>query len=113
MANKRRSRYCSPACTEANRNRANWKHVQKRRARLRNNEYEPFDRNEIFDRDSWVCGLCDEAIDPSLTWPAPGSVSLDHVIPVSLGGPHTRDNVQAAHLGCNVIKGNRVLEEAS
>lgn len=110
MANGRRSRYCTPECSDAHKNKANWRHVQKRRTRLRGNDYEPFDRLEIFERDHWICGLCDEAIDPALACPDPGSVSLDHIVPVSLGGPHVRDNVQAAHLGCNVLKGNRVLD---
>jgi 5-methylcytosine-specific restriction endonuclease McrA len=39
--------------------------------------------------------------------PSPWSVSLDHIVPVSKGGTHTRDNVQAAHLRCNQAKGDR------
>lgn len=31
--------------------------------------------------------------------------SLDHIIPLSRGGHHTADNVQAAHLACNHRKG--------
>jgi 5-methylcytosine-specific restriction endonuclease McrA len=33
--------------------------------------------------------------------------SVDHIVPLSLGGPHTLDNAQLAHLRCNAIKGNR------
>lgn len=32
--------------------------------------------------------------------------SLDHVIPLSVGGFNTIGNTQAAHVGCNNIKGN-------
>ncbi|WP_158070491.1 HNH endonuclease [Streptomyces luteocolor] len=35
------------------------------------------------------------------------SPSLDHVIPLSRGGSHRRDNVQLAHLRCNLRKNNR------
>lgn len=69
---------------------------------------EPFTNSEIFERDGWVCGLCDEPIDRDLRHPEPGSASLDHVLPLSRGGAHSRENVQAAHLGCNLAKGARV-----
>ena len=68
---------------------------------------------EVFERDGWVCGLCGEDVDRSLKWPDPMSVSLDHVIPVSMGGMHSMVNLQTAHLFCNVSKGNRVASEVS
>lgn len=34
--------------------------------------------------------------------------SIDHIRPLSKGGTHTWDNVQLAHLKCNIKKGNRV-----
>lgn len=57
---------------------------------------EVFDPREIFDRDGWVCQLCLEPIDPSLKHPDRWSASLDHKIPLSLGGPHTRANRQSS-----------------
>ncbi len=72
--------------------------TQRRRVRLRCGEVEKFTDTEIFDRDSWRCGICGQPIDPSFTAPHRMSKSLDHIIPVSRGGSHTRDNVQATHL---------------
>src|SRR5699024_944412 len=69
---------------------------------------EPYLREDIFERDNWTCGICQEPIDQNLQWPERGSASIDHVIPVSHGGDDTPDNVQAAHLGCNAGRGNRV-----
>lgn len=69
---------------------------------------EPFTNGEIFERDGWRCGLCGDGIDQARAWPDPGSASLDHVLPLSKGGAHSRENVQASHLGCNVSKNNRV-----
>lgn len=69
---------------------------------------EVFEYREIFDRDSWVCGICETAVDPALAWPDPMSVSLDHIVPLSLGGAHIRTNVRCTHLVCNVRKGARV-----
>lgn len=82
-----------------------------REARKRGNGYEHFTRAEIAERDRWTCGLCDELIDRDLNYPNPMSLSLDHVLPLSLGGPHTRANTQAAHLRCNISKGNRAVGE--
>ncbi len=63
---------------------------------------------EIYERDSWTCGICAQLIDRDLRYPNPSSASIDHVLPLSKGGDHTKNNVQAAHLRCNVRKGNRV-----
>lgn len=34
------------------------------------------------------------------------SASLDHILPLSLGGAHSMANVQLAHLSCNHTKSN-------
>lgn len=38
-------------------------------------------------------------------------LTLDHVIPLSKGGKHSKDNVVPACLRCNSSKGNKTLEE--
>lgn len=78
-----------------------------RRARLAGVESEAFDSREIFERDGWLCGICELPVDAALRFPDPGSPSLDHVLPLSRGGSHTRANTQLAHLYCNNAKGNR------
>lgn len=69
-----------------------------RRVRIKGGAVERFAALEIFERDKWVCRLCDRPIDQTLKWPEPFSASLDHTMPLSAGGEHTRDNTQAAHL---------------
>ena len=32
---------------------------------------------------------------------------IDHIIPLSCGGTHTPENIQVAHIACNIRKGNR------
>lgn len=73
---------------------------------------EPFTSIEIFERDGWHCGICDEPVDRELRYPDPMSASLDHIVPLSKGGGHTRENVRCSHLGCNVRRGNRIEEAA-
>lgn len=63
---------------------------------------------EVYERDGWVCSLCDLPVDRNIAWPDPMSPSLDHVVPLSRGGHHVLENVALAHLECNTQKGNRV-----
>ena len=63
---------------------------------------------DVFERDQWICGICNLQVDQSLKYPNPMSASLDHVIPLSKGGQHTRMNTQCAHLRCNIRKNNKI-----
>jgi 5-methylcytosine-specific restriction endonuclease McrA len=72
---------------------------------------EPVLLAEIAERDDWRCHLCGDPVDSALSWPDPMSPSLDHVVPLSLGGMHAPENVRLAHLRCNTAKGNRGGEE--
>ena len=74
---------------------------QVRRARLKGAFVESVNPTVVFERDGWVCGIC------ALPIPS-GSESLDHVVPLSRGGKHSYENVQAAHLLCNVRKQAKV-----
>ena len=56
-------------------------------------------RQEILRRDSYVCHLCGK----------PGADSVDHLVPVSKGGNDSAINLKAAHLSCNMSRGNRDL----
>jgi 5-methylcytosine-specific restriction endonuclease McrA len=96
-------REAGPAWSEAR--KANY---HKRRAQKLGTQVEELRPIDIYERDIWLCGLCSTPVDPDCTWPDPMSPSLDHIKPLSLGGTHTYENVQLAHLVCNVSKGNRV-----
>lgn len=108
LADKKRHKYCTPACSKTYKNRDNLPHVNARRARLREAFVELFDRFEIFERDGWICQICGHPIDRVLKFPDPGSVSLDHIVPVVHGGKHEPANVQAAHFHCNNVKSDSV-----
>lgn len=104
MGNKKQRRYCCRGCADADRHRMRNEHSALRRARRRNLQREPIEKQEIFIRDGWSCHLCGEGISRDLAWPHPMSASMDHIIPLSRGGSHTRENVAAAHLVCNLRK---------
>lgn len=84
---------------------------RRRRALKMKTQVENFNDKDIYERDGWVCGICGKKIDKRLKYPNKMSVSIDHIIPLSIGGTHEARNVQAAHLDCNRRKGNRATNE--
>lgn len=65
----------------------------------------------VMKRDAGKCRLCGGAVDRNAVVPHPKAPTLDHVVPLSRGGTHTRANLQLAHFSCNVIKGDRAMGE--
>ena len=100
---------CSDACARVNDRNIRNSVGTRRRARILKRPVEMFTHKEIFERDKWLCGICGKPVDATLRFPDPGTPTLDHVIPISRGGSHTRDNVQLAHFYCNTAKGNKIL----
>lgn len=73
-----------------------------RRHRLRAaGKSEHFTLREIAERDGWRCHLCRHKINPALDPQHDRAASIDHLIPVSDGGEHVRENVAIAHRDCN------------
>lgn len=97
----------APAWTEGR--KANY---QKRRAQKLNLPADNIRPADVYERDEWACGICSAPVDRNLAYPDPMSPSLDHILPLSLGGHHVMANVTLAHLSCNVQKGNRVEVDA-
>lgn len=60
----------------------------------------------VFQRDDYVCWLCDYPTKRDAVVPDPEAPTVDHVIPLAKGGPHTMDNVRTAHFLCNSMKGD-------
>lgn len=64
---------------------------------------EEFDRTDIFTRDDWTCRAC------SIRCSSPNpyertAATVDHVVPLALGGEHSRANAQTLCLSCNSAK---------
>lgn len=70
-------------------------------------------RLEVFRRCGWQCYLCRRPLRrPGAPRPRSGlAPTVDHVVPVSRGGPSTPDNLMAACPRCNQCKGSRRLDE--
>lgn len=103
--------YCSRVCKKrAAGRRANAKNgggKHRHRARRYGVAYKPVSRAKVFERDNYVCGICRQPTDRDAQVPDPRAPTLDHIVPISKGGPHLYSNVQTACFECNWRKGDR------
>ena len=87
----------------------------RRRARLAAVEVDPgLSRGALRERDGDLCTYCGVDLDFSPNPPGehrPTTAHLDHVVPISRGGPHTFDNAVLACAACNLSKNDRTPEE--
>ena len=60
----------------------------------------------ILERDNWICQYCGDKVTAE-------NATLDHYIPQSKGGTHSRANLRTCCLVCNGIKSGRSFEEAA
>src|SRR6266704_1494176 len=122
------TRYCSRTCYTATRfitpgvrkertwasmseeARARKRHRARQRHRAHQLTYDGVSDEQILRRDGWrcrmdVCLYRSRRINPEYKYPDQRSASIDHVLPLSLGGDDTEYNRRAAHLGCNMARG--------
>lgn len=89
------TRYCSRRCTARITSRSY--HARKRAAQQAPGA-QVITLWTLAERDVWRCHICTKRVTRK-TW------SADHLIPLSLGGPHTWANVALAHRRCNSSRG--------
>lgn len=82
----------------------------RRRARKKATAVGPVDLAALWEEQDGFCALCNEPIDATLAYPDPMSKSVDHIIPLSKGGPHVQENLQWVHLVGNLRKSARMPE---
>lgn len=98
--------FCSINCKREQ--AISWNHAK--RIKIRNHpSTEKFTRLEIFERDRWRCQLCGKQTRRNAKPRTPLAPSLDHIVPISRGGTHTRANTQCAHFLCNLQKQSKIL----
>ena len=111
-----RRAYCSSECNEIVSRKRKTKSIghkwgNKRRAKLeRESTPSTYKKNGvpleyIYFRDKGRCQICGGKVDKSLKVPNRYAATRDHIIPLSLGGKTTPENLQLAHLRCNSRKG--------
>lgn len=105
-------KHCGLACSSAKRGDPERSRTReyalknKRRAKLRESG-QFIERRAIFERDGWMCQLCGEPVTDGLHYTHPMCATLDHIVPIALGGEHVQENVQLAHMRCNSRKGKK------
>jgi 5-methylcytosine-specific restriction endonuclease McrA len=83
------------------------KHNSKWRALRKLSTIEDFDPLDVFRRDGYVCQLCGKKTRPDFkNIYHPLYPNLDHIIPLTKGGEHTRQNTQCLCRLCNIKKYN-------
>lgn len=99
-----RQSFCSSKC----RDRAG----RLRRDALKRGAYvEPVGLGFLLERDKGICQICNRPVEVSKKAPHALSPSVDHIIPLSKGGEHSKANTQLAHFLCNSIKGARMVTD--
>lgn len=86
---------------------------RKRRASVRGLFVENPTDEEILARTEGLCHLCLKSIDLSVSRTEPNGLHVDHVIGISLGGPHALGNLAASHARCNLQKPKALAVSAS
>lgn len=87
---------------------------QRRRAARHTDEIDRVTVEELRDECGDNCAYCHVEMDFSPTPRGaynPLRASIDHIVPLSRGGNHRRENLTLACLGCNISKGTRLVEE--
>jgi 5-methylcytosine-specific restriction endonuclease McrA len=74
--------------------------VAKRQTHRRNRH------RRVIGRSRPPCHLCGEEIDYEAHWLDPLSFTIDHIIPLAMGGLDELENIAAAHRKCNRSKGD-------
>ena len=87
--------------------------ARKRRALEKANIHKPYTEDQVLNLYGSVCHICKEEINLSAkrSAGAPGwqrGLHIDHVIPISKGGPDTIENVKPSHGLCNLSKKDSV-----
>ena len=99
---------CSAHCFKKYSNLQHASESHKERAERFGVAYEPVNSLHVFQRDKWHCRLCGIHTPKRLRGKhLAQSPELDHIVPMSRGGPHTYDNTQGVCRSCNAGKSDR------
>jgi 5-methylcytosine-specific restriction enzyme A len=93
--------YCSKDC-------ARRAHYQKRTKKIQTHLGLPYTRRQIFARDKWTCQSCRKKVRDNVSLQHPSRSTIDHIVPLSQGGPECASNVHTLCWPCNHRKGNRI-----
>lgn len=82
------------------------------RAKKKGVVVEPISRMYVYKRDGFKCYVCGVRVVTSKTY-RPDQATLDHLIPLSKGGPHTYANIKTCCHACNAAKRDKDADRLS
>ena len=110
----RRKSYCSAECAKKSakksyRSAGNFNSFARKRLRRLHGEewrsyYEPIIKRQVFNIYGNNCYMCGRKLAFNRVY-SPLQATIDHVLPLALGGEHTYDNVRPCCMECNSKKG--------
>lgn len=106
---QKHNRYCSEKCRSKREADNKRRGKQRRRAAKKHVQAEVFNSDDVFSRDRWRCQRCGRKCLRRFSHShLDRSPTLDHIIPLSKGGPHTLANCQLLCWACNSNKGDKI-----
>lgn len=110
----KKKKLCSDECAAELRRRYNALHRKERKARRRcliaSNYIEPVSLKYLFFRDKARCQICSKKLNLIRAVPHNLAATIDHIVPLSKGGEHSKKNTQLACFKCNSLKGDRCAD---
>lgn len=95
---------CSSQCAADYRQERRRIHKARRLTRKRGAYVADVYRKKVYEADGYRCHICRRKTDPTKTAPHPKAPTIDHVIPLALGGTHEPLNCRTACFLCNCTK---------
>ena len=83
-------------------------YIHRRRAAKAGTQSGPIDLDALWAECSGLCPDCGAPISRAAPWGSPEFASLDHIVPLSAGGPHMQHNLRYTCLPCNLRKHAKV-----
>ena len=103
-------KYCSDECSKKV---LNGRYNAKKRIRNKNaltEESKTINVKRLYERDNGICWICGGRCDIGADSNANEYPSIDHVVPVSMGGKDEWSNIKLAHRICNSRRGTKSID---
>lgn len=111
--------YCSDKCRRKMNNKLSYRKDEREKVMRRNGKYDnTITLSKLYKKSNGICSICGNMCDyndyketeEGYFISGKNYPSIDHIIPVTKGGTHTWDNVQLAHMICNSLKRDKLIE---
>jgi len=103
--------FCSSICRIETRKDEKKRMGHERRARQASVTFEQFSPTYILKRDKYICQACGAKTKPNAKPTDPLYPNVDHIVPLSMGGDHSKKNCRCVCSSCNSKKCNRTLND--